>query len=104
MFSGFMIGDRVRLRRDVGLLKAGAVGLVVEEYEELPARHHSPEVATQGALDVAVVWPSLRHDHTPENGAWHPKGIDGSNLLEGDVVPMSSGELDFVDNLLAVIE
>lgn len=99
-FNGFRIGDRVRMRSDMGPLKAGSVGLVVEEYEPLGPRVLSAEKAAEGDFEVVVVWPSLRHDEPAEAGPWLPDGLDVSNMHEGDAVAMRSRQLDFVDNLL----
>jgi hypothetical protein len=93
-------GDRVRLKHDIGLLKAGAVGIVIDSYGAMPAFTTGEGALMDMEPHYAAVFPSLRLNHPPENGPWTPDGLDHEGLNEGDVLPISVSEVEYLDNIL----
>lgn len=96
MMTSLKKGDRVEYvgANDLGFLKPGASGLVVELYPQAQI-----EIWGEDALTAAVAWPSLR-EHMPKDAA--PiviEGLDMASFHEGDVVPMMDRELKVTGNV-----
>lgn len=102
----FCEGDRVELINDLGPLKAGDFGYVVEVYkpEGVPADAEylrESEWPTDSEFAVAVAFPSLRLVLPPEGLGWVVDDLDVSNMHAGDVVPIRASEVRVTGNLLA---
>lgn len=101
----FREGDRVELLEELGPLKAGDFGYVVEVYkpEEKPEDAEylrDSEWPTDSEFAVAVAFPGLRLVLPPEGVGWVCDDLDVSNLHAGDVIPIRASEVKVAGNLL----
>lgn len=102
----FRKSDRVELLADLGPLKAGASGVVVEVYEPggMPADAEyvrASEWPTDSEFAVAVAFPTLRLTLPPEGLGWVCDGLDTSDLHPGDVIPIRATEVKVTGNIEA---
>lgn len=102
----FRKGDRVELLEELGPLKAGTPGLVVEVYETdgVPTPVTDPttrllEWPLESEFPIAVAFPTLRLVLPPEGVGWVCDDLDQSGFHAGDVVPMRASEVKVTGNL-----
>jgi len=97
--------DRVELLVDLGPLKAGTSGIVVEVYEgeglpEDAEYLRESEWPTDSEFAVAVAFPALRLVLPPEGLGWVCDDLDVSSLHAGDVVPIRASEVKVTGNIM----
>ncbi|GAB3535828.1 hypothetical protein GCM10027403_14600 [Arthrobacter tecti] len=89
-------GDRVETLTDMGRLKAGSPGIVVEVYDALQPKR-TAENATE--FEVGVAFPTLSQDRPADAFPFIVKGLETRSLQAGDVVPMKAAELKVTGNI-----
>ena len=99
-------GDRVAAATTMGWLKAGSVGVVTKSFDEGSS---DPDALFRDEGDTVIVaWPKAAYLADPSglsdpwNGTIMGIGTIDIEALDQPAyeLPMSPGELDFIDNLL----